>query len=47
MENETASAVTAESLMRKVEELLLSDTLSEAEKVTILQKMLSILEEEM
>ncbi len=46
MENEEQKVVTAEMLMQQVEELLLMDDLSEGEKVKILQKVLSILEEE-
>jgi len=46
MENQERKVVTAETLMRQVEELLLMDQLSEGEKVKILQNVLSILEEE-
>jgi hypothetical protein len=46
MQNEERKVVTAEMLMRQVEELLLMDGLSEEAKVEILQNVLSILEEE-
>ena len=46
MENEERKAVTAESLMQEVEELLLMDEISEAEKSEILKNVLSILKEE-
>lgn len=41
-----ADDVTAEMLMRQVEDLLLMDELSEGQKIKILQNVLSILEEE-
>jgi hypothetical protein len=44
MQKDEADDVTAEMLMRQVEELLLMDDLSEEEKVKILQNVLSILE---
>jgi hypothetical protein len=46
MENEERKVVTAETLMRQVEELLLRGDISEGEKVEILQNGLSMLEEE-
>ena len=46
MQNDKADDVTAEMLMRQVEDLLLMDELSEGQKVKILQNVLSILEEE-
>ena len=46
MESEEQKVVTAETLMRQVEELLLMEQLSAGEKVKILRNVLSILEEE-
>ena len=45
MQREEDCVVTAETLMRQVEELLLMEGLSEEEKVEILKDVLSILEE--
>jgi len=46
MQNDKADDVTAEMLMRQVEDLLLMDELSEEEKSEILKDVLSILKEE-
>lgn len=46
MQNDKAVDVTAEMLMRQVEDLLLMDDLCEGQKVKILHNVLSILEEE-
>ena len=46
MQNNKADDVTAEMLMQQVEELLLMDELSEAEKSEILKNVLSILKEQ-
>ncbi len=45
MESVKGDVVTAETLIRQVEALLVMDDLSEGEKVDILRKVLSILEE--
>lgn len=46
MKNDDARVVTAETLMRRIEELLLMDEVSEGEKSEILIKVLSVLEME-
>jgi hypothetical protein len=46
MQNDKADDVTAELLMQQVEELLLMEELSEADKSEILKNVLSILKEE-
>jgi len=46
MQNDKAEDVTAEMLMRQVEDLLLMDELSEGEKSEILKDVLSILKEQ-